>query len=58
MAKSGHWRHALCLNLDKLSMHDFIVNYDWLKVAQSILKLTFLVFPSKVVDSFLDSVRL
>ena len=48
----------LDLKLHELSMHHFIVDNYWFEVSELVLKLAFLVFATKEVDTVLNRVRL
>ena len=54
VAEAGDWGLALYLELNKLTVHNFSVNYNGLEVAELILQLSLLIFATKIIDAFLD----
>ena len=58
VSESGHWRCTLCFDRYELSVHNFVIDDDRLEVSQLVLKLSFLIFAAKEVDTVQNRVRL
>ena len=59
MPEASSWRRAsLLFQRNKFTVHHFAINHNWFEVAQLVLRLSLLIFATKIVNTILHKIAL
>ena len=58
MAETSGRRRTLGIKGDEVTMYNFTINNNWLKVSKLVMRLTFLVLAAEEIDTIENSLAL